>query len=231
MLVLATAEKGHLHKSLLQIPHDFLPDRPLHAEVALDVLDVVLRQGLAIVDLQQQLNNTSLVCAKQCSNNSSQKHWVTFAGDHPAMHSQQQSRRFTHFVFPQTHVNMFLFLFHQHSSFSRKPHFCDSPEIRMCSQIFVIGSQIFVSGLQISYLVPHLLSPACAPFSPSLLLLHLPLLVLTKNVQVSTFSFFLISIARTWSKLRQRYPFLVLESCREFSEKRFKSKDVYFTKI
>ena len=92
----------------------------------------------------------------------------------------------------------------------------------MCSQIFVIGSQIFVSGLQISYLVPHLLSPACAPFSPSLLLLHLPLLVLTKNVQVSTFSFFLISIARTWSKLRQRYPFLVLESCREFSEKRFK---------
>ena len=88
-----TAEKDHLHKSLLQIPHDFLPDCPLHAEVALDVLDVVLRQGLAIVDLQQQLNNTSLVCAKQCSNNSSQKHWVTFAGDHPAMHSQRQSRR------------------------------------------------------------------------------------------------------------------------------------------
>ena len=90
---LCQKKKYHLHKSLLQVPHDFLPDRPLHAEVALDVLDVVLRQGLAIVDLQQQLNNTSLVCAKQCSNNSSRKHWVTFAGDHPAMHSQRQSRR------------------------------------------------------------------------------------------------------------------------------------------
>ena len=52
--------KYHLHKSLLQVSHDFLPDRPLHAEVPLDVLDVVLRQGLAVVHLcRRQLVNTN----------------------------------------------------------------------------------------------------------------------------------------------------------------------------
>ena len=50
----------HLHKSLLQVSHDLLPDRPLHAEVPLDVLDVVLRQGLAVVHLRQQQLNKSL---------------------------------------------------------------------------------------------------------------------------------------------------------------------------
>ena len=50
----------HLHKSLLQVSHDLLPDRPLHAEVPLDVLDVVLRQGLAVVHLWQQQLNKSL---------------------------------------------------------------------------------------------------------------------------------------------------------------------------
>ena len=57
----------HLHKSLLQVSHDLLPDRPLHAEVPLDVLDVMLGQGLAVVHLrqQQQLNKSLSVVRLQ----------------------------------------------------------------------------------------------------------------------------------------------------------------------
>ena len=47
-------KKLHLNKGLLQVPHDLLPDCSLHAEVPLDVLDVVLGQGLAVVHLGQQ---------------------------------------------------------------------------------------------------------------------------------------------------------------------------------
>ena len=47
-------KKHHLNKGLLQVPHDLLPDCSLHAEVPLDVLDVVLGQGLAVVHLGQQ---------------------------------------------------------------------------------------------------------------------------------------------------------------------------------
>ena len=69
----------HLNKGLLQVPHDLLPDCSLHAEVPLDVLDVVLGQGLAVVHLGQQeqlqeqdrvqRNNSSENTSTKCNNN------------------------------------------------------------------------------------------------------------------------------------------------------------------
>ena len=49
------AERVRVLQGGLEVAHDLLPDGPLHGQVALDVLDVLLRQRLAAPPLPERL--------------------------------------------------------------------------------------------------------------------------------------------------------------------------------